>query len=372
MKLTGNATPEGTRRYRDRMVEKGIAEAHFREVRGLWVSSIGLGTYLGTADDACDQRYSDAAVAAVQRGCNVFDTAINYRHQRSERALGDAFARMDRDGIASRDEIVVATKGGYIPFDTEMPADPRGYLNETFVEPGLLAAADVVGGMHCMSPRFLQDQLTRSLGNLGLEAVDVYYVHNPEGQLPEIKREKFERRIRAAFETLEVAVAERLLVHYGTATWDGYRAPPEAPEHLDLPRLAQLGTEVGHKEHSFRFVQLPFNLGMPEALIVRNQSAAGGTSVSLLEAAHRAGIFVMASASLSQGQLASGLPPEVNEALEDLESDGQRAIQFVRSTPGISVALVGMSQPEHVEENLVLAKQPPAGVEQFKRLFRSA
>ena len=327
---------------------------------------------MGPADDEHDARYRDAAVEAARRGCNVFDTAINYRHQRSERALGEAFRVMEREGIASRDEIVIATKGGYIPFDGDMPADVPRYFAETFLNRGIFDAQDVVGGMHCMSPRYLQDQLGRSLDNLGLEQVDIYYLHNPEGQLPEITAEEFRRRMRAAFETLEAAAAAGMLTTYGTATWSGYRSPPDAPEHLDLAPLVAIAAEVGGPDHRFRFVQMPHNLADPEALVVRNQAAAGGTVVSPLEAAHRARVFVMASASLKQGQMGSGLPPEVGEALVGPESDAQRALQFVRSTPGISVALVGMSGAEHVAENLALARIPPAPVAQFKRLFRPA
>lgn len=371
MSLAGSATAEGTRRYRDRMIQAGVHPDHFREVRGLWMSSIGLGTYLGGADDSFDERYREAAVHAARLGCNVFDTAINYRHQRSERTLGEAFRQMEAEGIARRDEIVVATKGGYVPFDGEMPADPRAYFLERFVVPGILQEGDVVGGMHCMSPRYLEHQVRASLENLGLQTVDIYYVHNPEGQKPEVGETVFLARLKAAFAHLEEEAAARRIGFYGAATWNGLRLPPGDPEHMDVGALARLARDAGGREHRFGFVQLPHNLAMPEALVAPTQAAPGGGHRSLLEAAGRAGIAVMASASLLQGRLGSGLPPEIGEALGGLESDAQRSIQFVRSTPGLSVSLVGMSRREHVEENLALARLPPAGLEQFKRLFRS-
>ena len=92
--LTGRATPEATARYRDRHPTLRDA-GHFRQlppVAGeLWLSSIGLGTYLGEPDDAADVEYTQAIVAALRSGINVLDTAINYRHQRSERNIGEAF-----------------------------------------------------------------------------------------------------------------------------------------------------------------------------------------------------------------------------------------------------------------------------------------
>jgi aryl-alcohol dehydrogenase-like predicted oxidoreductase len=42
----------------------------------------------------------------------------------------------------------------------------------------------------------------------------------------------------------------------------------------------------------------------------------------------------------------------------------------VRSTPGVTTALVGMSRRAHVEENLRLARLPPASAEDYQRLFR--
>ncbi len=64
----------------------------------------------------------------------------------------------------------------------------------------------------------------------------------------------------------------------------------------------------------------------------------------------------MASATLMQGQVLSHMPDKVAELLPGLATDAQRAIQFTRSTPGISVALVGMGRREHVIENLAVAR----------------
>ena len=89
MGLPGHATPEGTHRFRQRFAAK-VAEGHFRRFHGLWLSSVGLGTYLGDEDAGTDELYRDAVVRAVELGCNVLDSAIDYRHQRSERAMGTA------------------------------------------------------------------------------------------------------------------------------------------------------------------------------------------------------------------------------------------------------------------------------------------
>src|SRR3989442_11934234 len=195
------ATLDGTARYRDRFKEIA-AEDHFRQAQSLWLSSIGIGTYLGEADEECDRRYAEAIMRAVELGVNVIDTAANYRFQRSERSVGAALKELFARGFA-RDEIIVCTKGGYLPFDGAPPRDVRRYVEETFVRPGIASFADIAGGSHCMTPAYLQNQLDQSLRNMALSCLDLYYIHNPESQLAVVSREEFYVRLRAAFELLE-------------------------------------------------------------------------------------------------------------------------------------------------------------------------
>ena len=367
--IGGHATAEGTARYRERFAGRLPAE-HFRELTGgAWASSIGIGTYLGREDAATDALYQKAVARALERGLNVLDTAVNYRHQRSERAIGAALAAAIRGGLG-RDEVVVATKGGFIPFDGEVPGDPGAYMQATYVRPGIVQPGEVVGS-HCMTPRYLRDQLDRSRANLGLQTVDVYYLHNPETQLDELSRSEFLSRVREAFAALEEAGHEGKLRLYGAATWNGFRADPTEPGYLSLAELVDVAREVGGPEHRFRVIQLPYNLAMPEAFTRANQKVEG-VFVSTLEAARRLGVYVMASASVYQGQLTRGLPSVVTDYLPGLTSDAQRAIQFVRSTPGIGTALVGMRTLAHVEDNAGVAAALPMAWEQFKRLFNEA
>ena len=374
MTISGHATREGTERYRERSTDKlGAAAGHFRFEQDLWLSSVGVGTYLGQSDEETDEAYADSVARAVELGANVIDTASNYRFQRSERSVGAALRRLIDDGRAARDELIVCTKGGYLPFDYEPPAsrvDSRRYVEETFVDTGVASLSDIVADSHCMTPRFLQHQLDQSLRNLGLETVDVYYIHNPETQLGSVPRDEFERRLRAAFRHLERCVARRQIRAYGVATWNGFRVREDAREYHSLERMAEIAHEAAGDRHHFRFVQLPFNLAMPEALTLGNQPYAG-THVSLLEAARARGITVVASASILQGRVARGLPESIREPLGSLATDALTAIQFVRSTPGVVTALVGMSQSSHVEENLQLARVEPAGAADYQRIFDS-
>jgi predicted aldo/keto reductase-like oxidoreductase len=129
-----------------------------------------------------------------------------------------------------------------------------------------------------------------------------------------------------------------------------------------------IAKKAGGEGHHFRVIQLPFNLAMPEALAKKNQEV-NGERLSILEAAHQLGISVMCSASILQGQLTRNLPAVVGEIINGLSTDAQRALQFVRSAPGVTVALVGMKDIIHVEENVKVAQVPPISYEQFVKLF---
>lgn len=360
------ATQDGTNNYRKRF-EGRIPGDHFRLGQGLWFSSIGIGTYLGNHDTATDDLYSTAVIRSVEFGSNVIDAAINYRFQRSERSIGSALKTLSDQGI-KREEVVVATKGGFIPFDGAPPKDVRAYFNESFAKPGIANFSDVVAGCHCMTPSYLLNQLDSSLNNLGFECVDIYYVHNPETQLGEVSRAEFNDRLLRAFEALEGAVAAGKIGTYGTATWNGYRIGAEEKEYLSLSEITAIAAKAGGKNHHFKVIQLPFNLAMHEALTKKNQEV-DGERLSTLEAAQRLDITVICSASILQGQLARNLPPEITEVFRDLETDAQRSLQFVRSTPGVTAGLVGMKQLSHVEENLKVAQLPPVSWEQYSKLF---
>ena len=352
MTLPGRATPAGTAAF---SAASKAAKGHFRALHGLALSSLGIGTYLGRDDAETDALYGEAVTRALGAGLNVIDTAINYRHQRSERAVGAAL----RVCGLPREQVFVATKGGFLAFDGARPRDPQAWLAQTLFAHGLATPNEIAAGCHCMTGRFLADQIDRSRANLELETIDLYYLHNPETQLGEVPREEFLIRLRGAFEALEGACAAGKIAAYGVATWSGLRLGVDEEEHLSLAELLACAREVGGAAHHFRGLQLPFNLEMDEAATLRNQRDAQGVEATILEAAAEAGLLVMASASVLQGRLTRQLPQAVREKLKGVGTDAQRALQFVRSTPGIATALVGMKSPAHVDENAALARVPP-------------
>jgi len=367
-RIAGSARAQGTLRYAARFQGRSAA-GHFREIPGgLVFSSIGLGTYLGEPDAATDKAYSEAIVAAVEGGVNLIDSAINYRFQRSERSVGAALKELVAKGF-SRDEIVLCTKAGFLTPNGEMPADPNEYFAREFLDRGVFRPEEIAAGCHCMSPNYLADQLERSLGNFGVESIDIFYLHNPETQLTEVSAPEFQKRIREAFAFLETAVASGKIGAYGMATWNAFREDPKSPGYLSLDAMAAIARDAAGAEHHFRFVQLPFNLAMPEALTRPNQTVAGKT-MPMVQAARDLGINLITSAALLQGQLTKNLPAFIRSAL-NLTKESELALQFARSVPGLTTALVGMSRVEHVRANLVLVGVEPASREQFLKLFES-
>jgi aryl-alcohol dehydrogenase-like predicted oxidoreductase len=360
------ATREGTWRYRDRFGDS-FARTFFRRFGDGVCASVGLGTYLGDATDAVDEAYHEAVRTALDSGVNVVDTAVNYRCQRSERVVGAALS----DSSADRDEVVVATKGGFLPFDGSRPDDPAAYVRREFLDTGLVSPDDLAAGSHCIAPDFLDAMLDRSLENLGLDAVDVYYVHNPETQLRTRSREVVYDQLEAAFERLEERRADGDLRYYGVATWAAFRVPPEDDQHLSLPavvRRAERAAEtVGADDCGLQAVQLPFNVTMADAFTAAVHETDDGPT-SALRYAHEYGLDVFTSASIAQGDLAASIPPDVDARLSG-DTRAQRAINFARSAPGVTCSLVGAADPDHVAENVAAGTFEPLGAGAFDDVF---
>ena len=351
--ITGKATAAGTKRFADRFADSFGPDFYRTTSSNLFISSIGMGTYLGECDDDEDARYVKALASGISHGLNVLDTAINYRCQRSERAVGRALGKAIHDVAVERNQIVVCTKGGYVPLEGAPPEsrdEYDAYLSREYFERSVMSQADLVAGGHCLKPQFLADQIERSLTNIGVQCIDIFYIHNPEQQLDSVTREQFRSMMSDAFAELESQVSRGCIASYGCATWNGFRVFAAAKNHLSLSELVDIAKKVGGKSHHFRYIQLPVNLAMTEAVRTPTQQM-DGTNAALLDAAGELGISVVASAALMQGQLAQNLPDGVRSLFPALTTDAQRAIAFVRSLP-ITTALVGMRSVPHLEENI--------------------
>ena len=367
MRLPGRATAEATARFRDRAVaERAIAFDHFRPAPGdLTISSVGLGTYIGSPDGPTDLAVEQAVTVCLTSGrVNALDTAINYRHQRAERSVGRAVRRVVEKGELPREAVFVATKNGYFAPDGESGRSAERWISEEILRSGVLDPKDIVDGCHAMSASYLKDQFERSRENLGLDAVDLLYLHNaPDTQLPVVGRDEFLARLEAAFTLYEQFRDRGLLGAYGLATWESLRAVPSDPAFFPLDAAVRAARKVGGEHHGFRFVQFPFNLAMSEAAQRPNQPVGTGRE-PLFSAARKLGIACFTSVPLLQGRLARAGPKRTGL------TPAQTALQFARSAPGTLAAVVGQKEPHHLSENLEVAVRPPWDRATFESVLR--
>ncbi len=359
--ISGHATPEGTAGF---AAASGARPSNFREFGGLTLSNVGMGTYLGEADPATDGLVEDAVRRSVLSGVNVIDTAINYRSQKAERSVGRALSRMIAAGEAAREQVFVSTKNGYVTNDADTGQEFWEYVREQLTSRGVVGPGDISSGYHCMTAPYLSDQLERSLANLGMDCVDLMYLHNAvEGQAKDVTREGFLEGLLGAFELYERKRAEGKIRFYGMATWECFRVPADSPLHLSLEEAVGLARQAGGDGHGFRFVQLPFNMYYDQALLKKHQRL-GGRDVSALECARALGVGVFASVPLMQGRLLQpGAMPEFGDLAPPL-----RALQFIRSAPGVLAPLVGHKSPAHVGENLGIMGVDPIPEGEFAEL----
>ena len=363
--ISGFATPDGTANFAKR--HTNVAKNHFKNFSGLTLSSIGVGTYLGNPDDLTDSLVQEAIKTSVASGINVIDTAINYRAQKAERSVGKAISELVESGNIKREELFISTKNGYITNDGDVGEEFWMNIQNSLVKPGVIKSGDISSGYHCMTIPYLQDQLKRSMKNLGLDCIDLMYIHNAaEGQLQDISKEEFMKKLREVFAFYESQRNGGAIKYYGMATWECFRVPKDHPQYLSIYDIVKISKEVGGTDNGFRFIQLPYNMYLDQALTLKNQEIEGG-QYSILESSVKLGIGVFASVPLMQSKL---LAPNVLPEFGGLSKPSHRAIQFVRSTPGIIAPLVGQKSQIHVQENLDLLATPVLNESEFSDLIK--
>ena len=361
--IPGFATPEGTKKFAQ---NSGVNQANFKEFENLTLSNVGIGTYLGDPDARTDELVSAAVKQSILSGVNVVDTAINYRSQKAERSVGKAISELIQENKINRDQIFVSTKNGYVTNDADVQLGFWEYVKQEYTEKGVVKEGDITSGYHCMTPTYLSDQLDRSLKNLDLECVDLMYLHNAvEGQIKDVSKEQFLKNLQSVFELYEQKRDEGKIKFYGMATWECFRVPTDNPQYLSLEDTVNMAKKVGGENHGFKFIQLPFNLYYDQALLGKTQTIQNNP-VSVLESATRLDIGVFTSVPLMQGRL---LQPGVMPEFSDLKPS-MRALQFIRSSPGVIAPLVGQKSAEHVSENLEVMKIPPYSDDEFLGLVK--
>ena len=381
---------------------------------GLTLSSIGIGTFMGDANADIDASLKAAVYDGVMKGVNVIDTAINYRGMRSEKCIGIALKRLLSSGSIIRESLFISSKGGYIPGDSDQGSSAIKTASEwaalTTVNGGIFPHNEIIGGIHCINPICLNISIAISRQNLGIQTIDLYYLNNAaEKQLGTITQQEFKNRLKESFSFLETQRKLNFIRFYGMASETSFTSDPNNILHIKLSDIIEIAKSVGGENHGFRYVQIPVSATIPYAAMIPqyngnningnkgiengngNKFNGNENGNSFLQLAGLFNISVMSCTSIGGGdykslQIAETLyhscihkdsiwALELNNKMIDITtkhngkmkgsnkkslhlSPAGKSLLITRSTYGITTALVGMKQINHVNENVNILNLP--------------
>ncbi len=334
----------------------------YKKFLNLKLSEIGIGTYLGNPDDKTDENYYQTIKEGIEKGINVIDTAINYRNMRSEKVIGKVLKEIDRE------KVILSTKGGYVavPYGVENPTE---WFKRELVLTKIVDVKDITDTGNILTSKYINWAFETSLKNLNTDYIDVYFIHNPEDQLLKFDRETFYKKLKEVFEVLEEKRIKGKLKYYGLATWNGFRVPENHKQYLNLKEILDIAYGVAGNNNGFKFIQLPYNIAMLEAYNLKNQNL-DGKKLSTLEASEKLGIYTYISAPLMQGRLIRAVNEIILQRFK-VDKPSLIPIQFVRSTKGVGTVLIGMSQKEHLIENLEIENKESLSFNEIDNMINS-
>lgn len=291
---------------------------------GLQVPVVGFGSMtiggiFGPVDDAVSIQ---ALHAAIDAGMRFIDTSDAYGAGRSERVIG-RFLQERPD----RDQIIICTKGGN----------------------------NMVTGARNFAPEYIRGCVEGSLQRLGVEAIDLYLLHNPSVQ---------NLKAGDSFELLEKYQAEGRIKHWGVS--------------LNTLEECELAVASGQPA----VLQMEYNL--------LDQEADG-----VFAKARAAGVGVISRVPLKRGLLSGRIDEQTHfvegdrrrnilapdklpamvarvKRIAEVVSDYGRplaevAVRFCVSNPNVSLTIPGIRTPEQARANAAASEPLPADVLQKLR-----
>ncbi len=232
-------------------------------------SICGFGCY--RIDDGIAQ-HQQALEKALLSGINLIDTSSNYSDGGSEILVGKVLNNLFSHNQLNRDEIIVVSKGGYLQGSNLKLGMEREQSGKEFKDI-VKCTQDL---WHCVSPDFLENQISLSLQRLNLEKIDVYLLHNPEYFLtysiisdPERRKREYYRRIKDAFIYLEEEVKQGRISYYGISS-NTFAEKETKQNFTSLEKVISIANEISEQNH-FAVVQFPMNLIENGGMNILNQ-----------------------------------------------------------------------------------------------------
>ncbi|MCM1991490.1 aldo/keto reductase [Oceanirhabdus seepicola] len=338
--IKGCATVKGTKGYFDK---RNIQRDKLRNSGEFYTLPVAVGTHLGDFSEEHSMLFQECIEHALRKKVNFIDTAVNYRGMKSERDIGKVLDKLiNKEKVLKREEVVISTKAGMLPGDIDIPLKPLDYLDEIFIKNGLLKKEDVniIDGYRCsLNPNLYEYCIEQSKKNMGIETIDILYVHEPGISREVLGEEKFYDGIKEVFAALEEQVKKGNIRNYGMATWWCFREGTKGARYISLNKVYDIAKEVGGQNHHFRFIQLPYNKVMREATTLKNQEV-DGEKITTIELAQRLGVKVTVSAPLNQFEF------------EKEKFTGSELVKYVIDTEGIYAAMIGTKRKEHLDDNI--------------------
>jgi len=337
--ITGYATLHGTNQFLDGFSHN---ETMVRHAPWFSTSALAIGTSLGEMTAECSNLYRDAVIYSINKGINFIDTALNYRGMKSERDIGRALDLLsNQENFIEREAFVISSKAGIIPGDIDAGLRPQRYLEEVLLRKHIVRPEDInqsTDFQHTLAPSYFRFAIEKSREHLGLETIDIYYIHNPECSMQACGPDSFYQQLHSLFECLEEQVDQDTIRFYGMATWRAFQVEPVVDTHIQLSAVIEIARAVAGDNHHFRFIQLPFNAS-ESAANTRKTQFLRKQLVTTLQAAKDLGLFATISAPLKRGGAISENVP------------ASALLYDVVTTEGVFAAMVGMKQEQHINEN---------------------
>ena len=305
------------------------------------LGKICLGTHLGDFSETVSNQYKNAITYALQNGITTIDGAINYRGMCSEKDEGIAIQTLIEKNLLNREDICITSKAGLLFGDVGAGRNPQKYLTE-ILEPAGITKNDFFeyeGLYQTLTPAFYEIALEQTLQNLGLETLDVHYIHIPEIARLYLTEDEFYSKLEVLFAWYEKQVQAGKIRYYGIATEFLIEEPHEAKWHFEIEKLKACADKIANKNSHFKYVLFEYNLLCPYAKTVKNQTVCN-TTLSFADACKALGFETVASMPFAMGD---GLKKySVKELL-------------LFALNGVDHVIVGSKNTDHIKEILSIS-----------------
>lgn len=278
---------------------------------GISVSRIGFGCMglSGTYGPVQRDAALHALHAALDAGVNFFDTADVYGAGENERLVGETLR-------AHRDRVVLATKGG-------ATRDPQGRATNDG------------------SPQYLASACNASLQRLGVDCIDLYYLHRVDPQVPiedsvgALSRLVEQGKVRAIglSEVSASTLRRACVVHPVSALQTEYSLACRFVEDELLPLCGQLG--ISFVAYS------PLGRGLLGGDLLRSRQLAAGDLRATIPRFQPGAV----EANLRAAERLAGIGRDLGLTAAQL------ALAWVLHRPEAALAIPGSRNPERARAN---------------------